>query len=369
MRRCMGCMQEFDDAFDVCPDCGYVYNSPAKSKSHLPPGTVLQNRYTIGKVLGQGGFGITYIAWDQRLEKPVAIKEFFPTSFAARLTGQNEVACFNAESQQFFDSGLQRMMNESRLLARFSEQINIVHVLDCIEENRTAYIIMELLRGETVQSILQREGQMTLERTMQIILPILQALETIHRTGLVHRDVSPDNLFVGEDGTVKLLDFGSARIASGLDHKTLSVMLKKGFAPIEQYSSHGKQGPYTDVYAVCATMYAMLTGTTPESSLDRMVQDTLRPISDYTTIPKAVENVIMKGMAVEASERTQSARELGFALQRAWKKTPAHPSFLSEEREPAGDPLLQRVLDRRPGLRHERRHRRAVPLGGVPPRR
>ena len=317
MRRCLGCMRKYNEEYDICPHCGYIYGTQATSKSHLPPGTVLQDRYLLGKVLGQGGFGITYIAWDLRLEKAVAVKEFFPTAFASRMTGQNDVSCFNAESRQYFDSGLQKMMNESRLLARFTDQTNIVQVLDCIEENGTAYIIMELLRGETVQSVLTRERKLSLERTMQIILPILQALETIHRTGLVHRDISPDNIFVCDDGKVKLLDFGAARIATGQDHKTLSVMLKKGFAPIEQYSSHGKQGPFTDVYAVCATMYKMLTGVTPESSLDRMGQDTMRPLSEFADVPDPVAKVVQRGMEVEASERIQIAGELYNRLQRA----------------------------------------------------
>jgi serine/threonine protein kinase len=212
------------------------------------------------------------------------------------------------------------MLHESRVLAQFTDQPNIVQVLDCIEENGTAYIVMEYLRGETVQMILRREGQMTPERTMQIIIPVLRALETIHQTGLIHRDISPDNLFVCEDGNVKLLDFGAARFADGVDQKTLSVMLKKGFAPIEQYSSHGRQGPFTDVYAVCATMYRMLTGVTPESSLERMAADTLRPISEITQIPHGVEAVILQGMAVQATDRIQSAGELCDALQRAFRQ-------------------------------------------------
>lgn len=317
MRRCLGCMRQYDEAYDVCPYCGYILDTPAKSKNHLSPGTVLQGRYTIGKVLGQGGFGITYIAWDQRLEKAVAIKEFFPNALAARLTGQNQIACFSAESQRLFEQGLQKMINESRVLARFSERTNVVQVIDCIESNGTAYIIMELLRGETVQSVLRREGQLPPERTMQIMLPILHALQAIHQTGLIHRDVSPENIFLCTDGRVKLLDFGAARIVSGMDNKTLSVMLKKGYAPIEQYSSHGKQGTYTDIYAVCATMYKMLTGVTPASSLDRIAKDMLLPVSHYTDVPPAIDRIILRGMAIEAADRIRTAGELSEALQSA----------------------------------------------------
>ena len=310
-------MREYDAQFDVCPYCGYILDTPAKNKNHLSPGTLLQDRYVLGKVLGQGGFGITYIAWDQRLEKPVAVKEFFPTSFAARMTGCNDISCFDDESRHYFESGMKNMLDESRRLAQFTNLKNVVQVLDCIEENGTAYIIMELLRGETVQDILRRDGKMSLEQSMGIMMPILQALEEIHRTGLVHRDVSPDNIFLCEDGQAKLLDFGAARIASGLDHKTLSIMLKKGFAPIEQYNTHGTQGSFTDVYAVCATLYKMLTGVTPEDSLSRMTQDKLRPVSDMVSIPKSIERILQKGMAVQASDRIQTAGELYARLQQA----------------------------------------------------
>ena len=332
MRRCFGCMREFDDALDVCPHCGYAYNNTSvKRKNHLCPGTMLQNRYMLGKVLGQGGFGITYIAWDQRLEKPVAIKEYFPTSFVTRTTGQRVISCINEDSQKYFESGLQKMLNESRMLARFADQKHIVQVLDCFEENGTAYIVMEYLRGETLQSTLSRERKIPLDRTLQIIFSVLQALDAIHQTGLIHRDVSPDNLFICQDGTVKLLDFGAAREVGGLDHKTLSVMLKKGFAPVEQYSSHGKQGPYTDVYAVCATMYKMLTGITPQNSLDRMTEDKLRPIAEQTPIPDSIEQIIRKGMAVTAADRIQSAGELYQALQDAFREEQENPTIPDTE--------------------------------------
>ncbi|MDD6061876.1 MAG: protein kinase, partial [Oscillospiraceae bacterium] len=317
MQRCLGCMRAFGEEFDVCPHCGYIVGTGAASKNYLEPGTVLQNRYTLGKVLGQGGFGITYIAWDQRLEIPVAVKEFFPTSFAARMTGSNDISCFDDESRHYFESGMNNVLDESRRLARFTHLENVVRVHNCFEENNTAYIVMELLRGETVQDILRRDGKMTLEQSMGIMMPILQALEEIHRTGLVHRDISPDNIFVCESGQAKLLDFGAARIVNGYDQKTLSIILKKGFAPIEQYNSHGTQGTFTDVYAVCATLYKMLTGVAPEDSLSRSMQDSLRPISDMVSIPKSIERILQKGMAVQASDRIQSAGELCARLRQA----------------------------------------------------
>lgn len=307
MERCLGCMNEYDAALDQCPLCGYVKGTAGKSKNHLSPGTILIDRYLIGRCLGQGGFGITYIAWDQRLYKKVAIKEFMPTSLASRITGQMEITCYNEEAQERFQNGIRRMLDESRRLARFNDLESVVKVYDCFEANQTAYIIMELLDGENIKTILAQQGSFGLEETVKLMLPILQALREIHASGLIHRDISPDNIFVCKNGKVKLLDFGSARVASGSDDKSLSVILKPGYAPQEQYSSSAAQGPYTDVYAVCATIYKMLSGVTPIDSLERRSQhDELAPIETLVAMPKHLAQTIDRGLAVEAQDRLQT---------------------------------------------------------------
>ena len=316
MERCLGCMNEFDAAFDVCPHCGYVKGTGVQSKNHLSPGTILIDRYLIGRCLGQGGFGITYIAWDQRLYKKVAIKEFMPTSLASRITGQMDITCYNDEAQERFQNGIRRMLDESRRLARFNDLESVVKVYDCFEANQTAYIIMELLDGENIKTILAQQGPIEFEQTVRIILPVLQALREIHASGLIHRDISPDNIFVCKNGKVKLLDFGSARVASGSDEKSLSVILKPGYAPKEQYAKSAAQGPYTDVYAVCATIYKMLTGITPIDSLERRVQnDELAPIETLVDIPPHIAAAINRGLAVEAEDRWQTVDPLLDALQ------------------------------------------------------
>ena len=311
MRRCLGCMREYDETFDLCPECGYVAGTPAESLLHLAPGTRLAGRYLLGRVLGQGGFGITYIAWDEKLDRAVAVKEYMPRAYASRTQGVPNVTCFNDVARTQFRAGLEKVLKETRTLAKFNDLESVVRVYDCIEENDTAYIIMELLRGSTVRQAMRENGTFSFEETAQIILPVLQTLRQIHRTGLIHRDISPDNLFLCDNGKVKLLDFGSARIVSGMNPQKLSVVLKPGYAPKEQYSARGAQGPWTDLYSVAATMYKMLTGETPVDSLSRSADDDpLEPIDRLVRIPDEAAEAIMKALAIEPEDRTQTADEL-----------------------------------------------------------
>ena len=317
MQRCLGCMQTFDNAFDICPHCGYVTGTKAASKMHLEPGTTLQNRYTLGRVLGQGGFGITYIAWDNRLQRAVAVKEYMPSAFASRLTGEKEISCYNEDARRQFRHGLEKTRSETQALAQFNDLESVVKVYDCIGENGTAYIIMELLRGKTVREILSQRGKLPFAETMRIMTPILQTLDAMHAIHLIHRDVAPDNIFVCENGMVKLLDFGAARVISGTDDKTISIMLKAGYAPIEQYSSKSRQGAFTDVYAASATMYKMLTDETPPDSLSREPDGSDLVSLAQTDTPPAVQNVILHGMALNPANRIQNAQELLRALETA----------------------------------------------------
>lgn len=308
--RCLGCMKEYDDSLDVCPFCGYEQNTPAKKSNHLAPGTMLAGRYIIGRALGSGGFGITYIAWDCQNRKSAAIKEYIPGVFAYRVPGQNNVACYNQESAEKFKAGIAKTIEESNCLARFNSVDGVVDVYNCIEENDTVYIIMEYLEGKTLKEILLERGQFTFSEALDTLVPILEALSKIHETGVIHRDISPDNIFICNSGKVKLIDFGAARAAIGDDQKSLSIILKRGYAPKEQYSGHSKQGPWTDVYATAATMYRMLTGTVPQESLERDISDALIPPSEMgVEIPKYAERAILRSLALRPSARTQSAGE------------------------------------------------------------
>lgn len=304
-------MKEYEAEFDLCPFCGYIKDTPAKSRNHLEPGTEIANRYIIGKSLGQGGFGITYIAWDNKIQKTVTIKEFFPNALSTRGSGEVSVSCFNDRAEAHFKEGMKKMLDEGRRLSKFTDNENIVDVYDFFEENNTSYIVMEYLSGKDLKQFLEEKGgKLDPEEAVKIILPILNALSDMHKAQLIHRDVAPDNIFLCDNGKIKLLDFGSARLAVDENEKSLSIMLKHGFAPKEQYSSRSNQGPWTDVYAVCATLYKMITGEVPPDSIDRK-SDSLKPLSAFGINGyAALEEVITKGLEVEAEDRYQDVKTL-----------------------------------------------------------
>ncbi len=311
-------MKEYKDEFDLCPFCGYINDTPAKSKNHLEPGTEIANRYIIGKSLGQGGFGITYIAWDNKIQKTVTIKEFFPNALSTRGSGEVSVSCFNDRAEVHFKEGMKKMLDEGRRLSKFTDNENIVDVYDFFEENNTSYIVMEYLNGKDLKHYLEEKGgKLSPEEAVEIILPVLNALSDMHKAQLIHRDVAPDNIFLCDNGKIKLLDFGSARLAVDENEKSLSIMLKHGFAPKEQYSSRSKQGPWTDVYAVCATLYRIITGEVPPDSIDRK-SDSLKPLSSFgVTGFAALEEVISKGLEIEPEDRYQDVKTLAEKLKEA----------------------------------------------------
>lgn len=315
MQRCYGCMREFGNQYEVCPHCGYVVGTAPKIKSHLYCGTVLSGRYMLGRVLGYGGFGITYIAWDKKLNRPVAVKEFFPNALSTRSEGETHVSCYDDKASKFFRDGVRKMLDEGNRLSKFTNNENIVDVYDCFEENNTAYIVMEYLDGKDLKKHLEENGgRLAPEKAVELIMPVLNALEDMHNEKLIHRDISPDNIFLCEKGGVKLLDFGSARLAVEDSEKSLSVMIKRGYAPKEQYASRSRQGPWTDVYAVCATLYKMITGTLPTESTERE-EEPLRRFAEFGIRDcNALEKVIFKGLEVSYTDRIQSVPELREAL-------------------------------------------------------
>lgn len=308
---CYGCMEEMGAA-QTCPYCGYELGTAPVSAHHLVPGTMLENKYRIGRVLGQGGFGITYIAWDQKLEMKLAIKEYFPQGMAARAPGRAEVDKSSGEIKEQLTFGLQRFLNEAKTLARFAEHPNIVTVRDFFETNSTAYLVMSYVEGVTLEQYLQRKGgRLSFNHCLKIIMPVLDALKEVHRAGIMHRDISPDNIFINKDGRVILIDFGAARQEMREKSKSLSVILKAGYAPEEQYRSKGKQGPWTDIYAVGATLYRAITGQTPLEAMDRMAEDDLKPPLELgAEIRVDQESVLLNAMAVNAVDRYQTVEEL-----------------------------------------------------------
>ena len=310
-RRCMGCMQTYTAYDTVCPFCGYIEGTPAKEAYHIKPGSLLHDRYTVGRAIGFGGFGITYIAWDNKLMQKVAIKEYMPSEYATRVPGNLTVTIYDGERYTEFMTGLQKFLDEAHRLAKFQNVPGIVRILDSFSENLTAYIVMEYLDGMTLKQYLaEHGGKLPYEEAVEFILPVLAALQAVHKEGIIHRDISPDNIFITNDGEVKLLDFGAARYASTGYSKSLSVILKPGYAPAEQYLSHGEQGSWSDVYATAATLYRMITGVVPEEALERKEKDTLKPPSALgAKLPKNAEKAILNALNVRVENRTASAEE------------------------------------------------------------
>ena len=277
----------------------------------LRKGTRLIGRYTVEGVLGQGGFGITYLGMDELHKKKVAIKEFFPQGIVTRnIEYEDTVTVTLVGEKENYDKGKERFLKEAQTMAMFSKDKGIVKALDFFEINNTAYIVMEYLEGVTLKQYLRENKRIVAEDLVALLVPLIEALDEIHSQGLIHRDISPDNIMVLPDGRIKLMDFGAARDYTEFGEKSLSIVLKPGYAPPEQYQTHGVQGPWTDIYALCATMYKCITGENPPDAIDRLVDDHLKKISAFRipVLPQ-IEEAIIKGMSVAAKDRYQNVRD------------------------------------------------------------
>lgn len=321
MRRlCMGCMEKYNDQLAFCPYCGRPFQCEPEQPYYIAPGTVLHQRYIVGKVLGSGGFGITYIGWDYLLERKVAIKEYFPREYVTRMMNQPQVMVYPGERESWYREGLEKVLEEAKRLAQFEAVSGIVQIYDCFPENGTSYIVMEFLEGMTLKAYLDQKGPMEEKQALQVVLQIAWAMEEVHAAGILHRDISPDNIYVlnpesPEKLKVKLLDFGAARYSATKEQRSLSVIIKPGYAPEEQYYRRGEQGPWTDVYALAATLYKMLTGITPENALERKVRDELqRPSKLGYSLSRSTEAALMNALQMSIRERTQSMEEFAHEL-------------------------------------------------------
>jgi TPR repeat protein/serine/threonine protein kinase len=327
-----------------CSSCQWDDADYPETQTHLPRHYLLADRYYIGRILGQGGFGVTYMAWDSKLERAVAIKEYFPKDQCSRLMDRVTLRPNGGDKQEQYLYGLRGFLEEARSLAHFSSHPNVVSIIDHVEANGTAYLIMGYLEGVTLKSYLEdprNGGRVSFATALQILMPVMDALREVHARGMLHRDVSPDNIYLTRQGQVKLIDFGAARHAIGEHSQTLSAVLKPGYAPEEQYRSKGKQGPWTDVYAVSATMYRCITGKLPPTSIDRMMEDELEPPSRYCQdLPPQMEAVLLKGMAVRAPQRFEDVGQLQQALtqrepqREAQRETPPPPPPQGPQQQP-----------------------------------
>ena len=314
---CYNCFSQRENPEGPCPYCGFDLEENAKKfPVALRAGTLLNDRYIVGRVLGQGGFGITYLAYDTQLQTKVAVKEYMPNDIATRIEGATVSVAMDTKKDDF-TYGAERFQEEARTLAKFIGHPNIAGVSSYFDANDTSYFVMDYIEGISFKSYIGNAGgRVSVDEALNIMIPVLRALTAVHQEGFIHRDVTPDNIYISKDGNVKLLDFGSARYSIGDKSKSLDVILKVGYAPKEQYIRRGRQGPYTDVYSCAACLYAALTGVLPPESLERLDQDDLVPVSQTgIEIPEWLDRAILKGLAVQPEDRFQSAAEFLDAIE------------------------------------------------------
>ena len=313
INRCPHCMRELTGLRGgACPFCGFNAQKSPQPAEAMPRNTILNGKYLVGDVLGRGGFGITYIGFDLSLESRVAIKEYYPSGAAMRREGESEL--YWSSSYKFHSSredAKNYFLKEARKMARVENIPSVVRVRETFLANETAYIVMDYVEGETLKARLRREGPMTYTACYALLRPMMQDLCKIHRQGVIHRDISPDNIMIQGDGSVKLLDLGAAKDLNKHSDEVSVPVGKNGYSPMEQYLNNGRIGPWTDVYALCATIYYACYGKRVPQSLERLEQDTLRfDLPTREPIPPYVVGALRKGLAVRAADRTQSVDAL-----------------------------------------------------------
>lgn len=310
---CINCLQP-QTHLSPCRQCGYDERHYKEHPLYLKPRTVLKNQYIVGRVLGQGGFGITYVGLDKWLQKRVAIKEYVPVTLATR-DFQTALIIPLKKQETAFTHGLKLFIDEARHLAKFDHP-HIVRVSNFFEANHTGYMVMDYLEGHSPVTILnQAGGHLPVNAALAIILPILEALDQIHAHHIYHLDISLQNIRILTNGEPILIDFGAARHIMGEHSRSLELILKHGYSPIEQYSGKGNIGPWTDIYACGALLYLLLSGTLPPPATDRLSEDTLIPLSEREEIAPALNDAILRALAVKLEERFQTVQDFKAALE------------------------------------------------------
>lgn len=299
-------MRNKPDGSDMCPYCGFENSKYIVPPDHLPPMTPLNGKYILGRAKGQGGFGITYIGYDLHLETKVAIKELFLKKKSKR---RGPEVIVEPSRQAVFEENKKRFLQEARVLARFTEKDSegIVNVREHFEENNTSYIVMEWLDGITLRDFVQRYGPLTFENTMEMVAPVFMALDKVHSFDVIHKDISPDNIMVLNDGRIKLLDFGGAVDINNREVDDI-VSFKRGYAPPEQYQANGPIGTWTDVYGLAATIYYCITLAKPVDAQKRLENHEIIPSPSEVgiSIPKNAENALFQALNLDPMERYDS---------------------------------------------------------------
>ncbi len=338
---CYGCMKKLQEGQHICPFCGYNSFDSQNPERTLPEGTVLSGKYLVGKMLGGNDFSITYLGYDLKLELKVAIREYFQMRVCFRNAHTYDVQTETSEENNtIYSKGMDVFLDEARAQAKFNSPY-IVHVRDFFREHRTAYIVMDYVEGTRLKAAINNvSGRIKVDRVVTLFKPLIRTLGRVHEQNLIHRDINPDNLLLVRDRDgehLVLLDFSIAQIYICPNDHTVGLIRTFPFHPLEQYSREGRQGPYTDVYALCATMYYAITGVVPPLAIERNIDETLlEPISAYgVPIAKSAEAAILHGMALKSSDRTQTMEQLLGELQENGEADPGRQD-VGREKEQRG---------------------------------
>ena len=320
--RCFGCMEKTQDSDGICPHCGFDAAHYAEAEYVLRPGTILQGRYVIGKLLGKGGFGITYIGYDMSLDIRVAIKEYYPEGLVGRNAKQSsELIWYSSKTDaRHAKNSRESLLKEARSMAKIDSFQTVARVRDVFMANETAYLVMDYIDGVTLKKEVMERGILNYDRMRTYLLPIMRDLAEIHEAGIIHRDISPDNIMLEPSGKVRLLDLGAAKdlyktaAVSGEDvPESTQMVLKHGFSPLEQYKMHGDIGPWTDVYALTATIYYLVPGRvlpTPMDRLDEEPEKMVQNMISRLSMPEKAKEGMRKGLAILKKDRIKSMHEL-----------------------------------------------------------
>ncbi|MCM1171264.1 MAG: FHA domain-containing serine/threonine-protein kinase [Clostridium sp.] len=309
----------------------------AEMTLELQENVCLEGRYIIKKIIGSGGFGITYKAYDNYNQKNCAIKELFPRGVVTRLADGISVSSLSPDKQKVFEHGKERFLEEAEILQRLGNVKAVVNVYDFFQENGTCYFVMEYLEGINLGQLAKAKGgSLPWEAVADIVSDVGSVLVQVHRMNIFHRDISPDNIFITYQGTVKLIDFGNAKNIVRADGDRLSVVLKPGFAPLEQYSTSGPQGTFTDVYSLACTMYFILTGKKLPDAMDRVKGVRYATLKQFG-YPEYISAAVDKALTLRYRERTQTIQEFLNDLRLNYKGRKPDERNISHGNMPSAD--------------------------------
>ena len=311
---CMNCFG-VKGQYTTCPFCGYIEGTPTEQPYYLMPGSVLKNHFIVGTVIGVGEFGITYKCYDTTLGVIVAIKEFYPKKLVNRIKGEKEIQLLSDKGEEKYQEGIKHFRVEAQSIAKFGKAKDIVNVFDVFYENNTAYIVMEYIEGILLEDYIEQNEKLSVKDTLNIIRPVISAVKKIHASGIIHRDISPDNIFITENGDVKLFDFGTAVLNDGMKVMSIENIVKGVYSAPEQYLKNEQQGYYTDIYSIGAIMYQMLTGVKVTKAVERRRRDRLKsPLELGVDIDDNLDRAIMEALAVQPEFRFPGIQQLEDAI-------------------------------------------------------